>query len=71
MKKVALSLLAFGLVGALAVAQDAPVAKVSGYVNTGVKIVNNSDGTTTQSRADDAGVDGYRAKLTGSITAAN
>lgn len=71
MKKVALSLLGFALVGALAFGQDAPVAKINGYVNSGLVIVNNTDGTTFQQYGNDAGVAGYRSKLTGSIAGSN
>jgi hypothetical protein len=55
----------------MAFAQDAPVAKVSGYVNDGLKLVNNKDGTTYQAYANDFGAAGYVGKLTGSYTAAN
>ena len=64
MKKVALSLLAFALVGALAVAQDAPTLKLSGYLNTGVKVTTN-DGTTQTIFGDDAGANWGRFDLNG------
>lgn len=71
MKRFALSLMALALTGAMAFAQDAPVAKVSGYVDSGLKIVNTSAGNTLQAYANDAGVAGYRAKVTGSIAGSN
>jgi len=72
MKKVALSLLTFALAGALAFADDmAPVAKINGYVNDGLKIVSNSNGVTYAARANDFGAAGYVGKLTGSLSAAN
>jgi hypothetical protein len=71
MKKVALSLLAFTLVGALAVAQDAPSLKLSGYLNTGVKVTTN-DGTTDTIYGDDAGNPWGRLDVNGSYgTATN
>jgi hypothetical protein len=55
MKKVALSLLAFVLVGALAVAQDAPTLKLSGYLNTGVAVGVVGSIAQAQIYGDDAG----------------
>jgi hypothetical protein len=72
MKKVALSLLSFALVGALAFAEDAaPVAKITGYVNSGLLIVNTADGMTYQSRANDDGNPGVTGKVTGTIAGSN
>ena len=71
MKKVALSLLAFTLVAALAVAQDAPTLKLSGYLNTGAKVTTN-DGTTQTIYGDDAGNNWGRLDVNGSYgTATN
>jgi hypothetical protein len=74
MKKVALSLLAFALVGSMAFGQDAPapVVKLSGYVNTGIKW-DKADGkdATVSSYADDYGAAGTWGKVTASVSEAN
>lgn len=66
MKKVALSLLALTLAGAVAFAEDAaaPVLKFSGYVDSGVKAVSTADGVTFQSYASDFDDVGTWAYLT-------
>jgi len=66
MKKVALSLLAFALVGALAVAQDAPTLKLSGYLNTGVRIDAVGSAAVSTIYGDDAGNAWGRFDLNGS-----
>jgi len=71
MKKVALSLLAFAMAGALAFGQDAPTVKIGGYVNSGLKITNNSNGTTYQAYANDFGAAGYIGKLSATLAAHN
>ena len=72
MKRIALTLMAVALTGAMAYAQDAaPVVKFSGYVNDGPKIVSNSNGTTYSSYANDYGYAGSIARLTASLTGAN
>jgi len=65
MKKVALSLLAFVLVGALAVAQDAPTLKLSGYLNTGVEVIAAGSAATSTIYGDDAGNPWGRFDLNG------
>jgi|GEM_PF-5411609 hypothetical protein len=69
MKKVALSLLAFAMAGALAFGQDAPTVKIGGYVNSGLMITNNSNGTTYQAYANDFGAAGYVGKLSATLAA--
>jgi len=71
MKKVALSLLAFAMAGALAFGQDAPTVKIGGYVNSGMKVVNNTSGTTYQAYANDFGAAGYVSKLSATLAAHN
>jgi len=72
MKKVALSLLAFALVGAIAFGDDmAPVTKVTGYLDTGVFVTTSSNGNTFLAKGNDAGANGYRAKVTAAQSAAN
>jgi hypothetical protein len=66
MKKVALSLLAFALVGALAVAQDAPTLKLSGYLNSGVRIDAVGSAAVSTIYGDDAGNAWGRFDLNGS-----
>jgi hypothetical protein len=60
MKRIALTLAAFALTGALAFAQDAaaPVAKIGVEVNTGFVVSNNSTNTTTKPYAIDYGPGG-------------
>ncbi len=59
MKRIALSLVALALFGALAVAEDAaPVAKISGYVESGLYVSNNSNGTYLLNYAGDYGPGG-------------
>lgn len=72
MKKFAFVVGALALTGAMAFADDAaPVAKLGGYVNSGLIITSNSDGITYKSHANDFGFDGYVGEIKGSITAAN
>jgi len=71
MKKVALSLLAFALVGAMAFGQDVPPVKFSGYVNTGLVATNSSNGTTFWTRANDYGADGVVIKFAADLAASN
>jgi hypothetical protein len=72
MKRFAFTLAALALTGAMAFADDAaPVTKVTGYLDTGFYVINTSNGLSTQAYAKDAGIPGYRAKVTASQTAAN
>jgi hypothetical protein len=57
MKRIALAMTALAL-GSLAFAEDAPAAKISGYLDAGLYVVNNSSGTKFQSFADDYNVAG-------------
>lgn len=67
MKKVALSLLAFAMVTAMAFGQDAPAVKIGGYLDIGTTTTMMADsGNSTVVRGDDMGVagGGYQFKLT-------
>jgi hypothetical protein len=72
MKKVALSLLALALVGSMAFGQDAPVVKLSGYVDSGLKFVkiDTKDGVFS-SYANDYDAAGTWGKVTAAVTGAN
>jgi hypothetical protein len=70
MKRFALTLAAFALTGAMAFADDAaPVAKLSGYVNTGVIVTNNSSGVYLDNYANDygPGSDSNKLQITGAV----
>jgi len=71
MKKFTALSMALVLTGALAFAEDAPAVTVGGYVNSGLKIVSNSDALTFQSYANDWGDTGTWATLGASVTGAN
>jgi hypothetical protein len=72
MKRFALTLMAVALTGAMAFADDAaPVAKLNGYVNSGLLITSDSSGTTYVAKANDFGGANWAGKITGSITGAN
>jgi hypothetical protein len=73
MKRFALTLAALALTGAMAFADDmAPVAKVSGYVNSGIKVTktDTADPVYT-SYANDYGAAGTWGKVSVSVDAAN
>jgi len=68
MKRMALTLAAFALTGALAFADDpAPLPKVSGEVNDGVVLSNNSDGTFLKNYGIDYGSGNSGATVLGAI----
>jgi len=68
MKRFAFALAALA-VGTLAFAEDAPAAKIGGYLNAGLYIYN-SDGTTTfKSYADDYDAEGYQGVLSATLDA--
>lgn len=69
MKKALVVLLSLVAAGAL-FAADAPTFVTSGYVNSGLKIVNTSDGTTYQSYGDDWGAGGTSATIGVTYTSA-
>jgi len=71
MKKALLSLLALALVGTLAVAEDAPVLKFSGYVDAGVKLTKSPDDLTIANYASDFDDVGTWAYLTAVYGTAN
>ncbi len=71
MKRIALALTTLALSG-LAYAEDAPAAKIGGYLDAGLYIVHNENGTSLQSFADDynAAGSGYVGVLTATLDAA-
>jgi len=71
MKRIALTLLAFALTGAMAFADDATKVSVTGSLISGIQITNNSSGTTYKLLDNNDPQAGYRGVINVSAAGAN